>query len=213
MRGLERGQRPALLTLECQRGVVEPELAGRAGLSEQAAQRAIIAKIAILATLCRSVGVPVFHNLLVHRPDFAGSGRNAPLLGANYKRRSMLAGTPEVELVEPLAGHASDFEVARLTGVTPFYGTALEIMLRNCAVTTVIITGVSTNLGVPGAGIEAINRGFNVVFAQDCIAGVWAEAHDFHVQHTLPILGTVSDSITIAAALLASAASDPSTQH
>ena len=74
MRGLERGQRPALLTLECQRGVVEPELAGRAGLSEQAAQRAIIAKIAILATLCRSVGVPVFHNLLVHRPDFGFPG-------------------------------------------------------------------------------------------------------------------------------------------
>ena len=206
VRGLETGKRAALLTIECQRGVIAPEFASRAGLSEQCEQRGIAERIGALADVCRSLGVPVVHNMLVHRPDYAGSGINAPLLGANAKAKKMLAGTPEVELDPRLRAQPSDFELARFTGVTPFYGTSLEILLRNLGVTTLILTGVSTNLGIPGAGIEAINRGFSVVFAEDCTAGVWAEAHEFHVVNTLPVLGVVSTSDAVIEALRANAA-------
>jgi nicotinamidase-related amidase len=63
--------------------------------------------------------------------------------------------------------------------VTAFYGTPLDQLLRNCGVRTVVLTGVSTNLGIPGSAIEAVNRGYSVVIPEDCTAGVWPEAHDF----------------------------------
>jgi nicotinamidase-related amidase len=203
LRGLEPGKRAALLTLECQRGVIDPAFASRAGLSEQCEQRRMVEKIATLADAFRAAGLPVVHNKLVHRADYGGTGVNAPLLGANFKARKMIVGTPHVDLDPRLRAQPSDYEVERFTGVTPFHATPLEILLRNCGVTTVIITGVSTNLGVPGAAIEAINRNFSVIFPEDCTAGVWPEAHEFHVVNTLPILGVVTTSEAVIEALQA----------
>jgi len=38
-------------------------------------------------------------------------------------------------------------------------------------VKTVIPTGVSANMGIVGTAIEAVNHGYRLVFAADCIAG------------------------------------------
>ncbi|HVW42022.1 MAG TPA: isochorismatase family cysteine hydrolase [Amycolatopsis sp.] len=204
IRGIQPGVGIALLTMECQNGPTNPEYSGPDGLAGQCEQRKIIDRIADLADVCREAGFPVFHNKLVHRPDWAGSGVNSPLLGSNKKRHKMVRGTPEVEMHPRLRAHPDDFYVERLTGVTPFYASALDQLLRNCDTRTVILTGVSTNLGIPGAAIEAVNRGYNVVIPEDCTAGVWPEAHEFQVKHTLPILAamTTSDELVDAIRLM-----------
>jgi nicotinamidase-related amidase len=68
-------------------------------------------------------------------------------------------------------------------------------------VRTLIVTGVSTNLGVPGAVIEAVNRGYSVIVAEDCTAGVWPEAHTFVVEQLLPPLAVIASSDEIISAL------------
>jgi len=65
----------------------------------------------------------------------------------------------------------------------------------------VVVTGVSTNIGVPGACLESVNRGFGVVVPEDCTAGAWPEAHEFQVTHTLPLLATVTTSEAVREAL------------
>ena len=90
---------------------------------------------------------------------------------------------------------------ARTRSVAPFHGTELEWILRAERVTTVIVTGVSTNIGVPGACLEATNRAFTAVVPEDCIAGSSTEIHDFQVKHTLPLLATVTTNEEIRSAL------------
>src|SRR3954454_22427119 len=107
VRGLESGRRAALLTIECQNGVINPTYASNSPLAAQCAERDIVTRIARLAAACRQQGHPVFHNKLVHRPDWAGSNVNSGLLGSNRKRRAMLMSTPEVDL-HPELGAADE---------------------------------------------------------------------------------------------------------
>ena len=159
MRGLEDRGAVALLTIECQNGATNPDYSSNDGLPGQCAERQIMGRIARLSAGCRARDIPVFHSKLVHRDDWRGSNLNSPLLGSNRKRRKMIAGNPDSDLHPELGAAASDFVLERTHGVTAFYGSALDQLLRNCGVRTVVVTGVSTNLGILGAVIEAVNRG------------------------------------------------------
>lgn len=197
IRGLEKSQRAALITIECQNGPTNPAFSGPEGLPQQCEERGIIEKISILAHAFRSHSLPVFHGTLAHRDDWAGSNVNSPLLGSNRKKRKMLRGGHEVELHPKLGAQPEDFVLERLHGVTAFYGTPLDQLLRNCGVETVVLAGVSTNLGIPGAAIEAVNRGYAVVVPEDCTAGVWPEAHEFVITQFLPPLAVVTTSAEV----------------
>jgi nicotinamidase-related amidase len=112
-----------------------------------------------------------------------------------------VAGRPEAEIHPELAPRPEDVVMSRVHGLSPFHGTELEPVLRAHGVETVILTGVSTNVGIPGASPEAVNRGFAVVVPEDCAAGAWPEAHEFQVRHTLPLLATVTTADDVKAAL------------
>ena len=47
----------------------------------------------------------------------------------------------------------------------------LRLATRECGVQTVVATGVSLNVGIPGVVIEALNHGYHVVLVTDCVAG------------------------------------------
>lgn len=74
-------------------------------------------------------------------------------------------------VVAPLDPHEGDVVLNRLHGMTAFFATPLDQYLRRAGVTTVIVTGVSANIGVIGTAIEAMNLGYQVVVPSDCIAG------------------------------------------
>src|SRR5690606_12869344 len=118
VRGLEDPKQVALLTIECQNAITDSNFEGNSTLQEQCESRKIIPRIAELSRACRSVGIPILHSTLTHRPDWAGSNINSPLLGASKKRKRLLAGTPDVELNPGLQAQPSDFVLDRMHGVT-----------------------------------------------------------------------------------------------
>jgi nicotinamidase-related amidase len=205
VRGLEAGQRAALLVNECQRGILDPELAGLGGLAAQSAERGIAARIAELAAVFRAAGAPVVYSTIVTREDRKGSAASCLLLAKLLKDGAVTEGGEGADILPELRPEPGDFVVRRMQGLTPFHGTELEPLLRNLGVQTVVVTGVSTNIGVPGACLEAVNRGFQVVVPEDCTAGAWPEAHEFQVRHTLPLLATVTTSARAAEAVRAAA--------
>jgi nicotinamidase-related amidase len=201
VRGLERGRRAALVINECQNGMVNPAESSNDGLAAQAGARGIVPRIARLAAAFRAAGAPVVYTTIVMRPDGAGTQANCLLLGSMKKKGAMVAGRKEAEIHPDLAPHPSDIVVQRVHGLTPFHGSELEPLLRERGVGSVVLAGVSTNIGIPGTALEAVNRGFTVVVAEDCTAGAWPEAHEFQVRHTLPLLATVASADDVAAAL------------
>lgn len=194
-------QNSALLMNECQNAMTDPAFSHNVGLAQGVVDRDVIGHIATLAEAFRSTGRPVVHNTIVPRSDFAGFTANCLLLGSLKKQRVVVADSPASAINPRLGPEPSDLVVNRVHGLSPFHGTELEQILRNCGVQTVVIVGVSTNIGVPGACLEAVNRGFQVVVPEDCTAGAWPEAHAFQVTNTLPLLATVTTSDDVIAAL------------
>ena len=201
VRGLDGGEPAALVINECQNGMVNPDFASRPGLADEADRRGMVGHLAALARACREAGVLVVHSTIVPRPDHLGTLRNCLLLASLVKNGVVVAGNPAAEIHPDLTPQDGDVVLARVHGLTPFHSTELEPILRSRGVQTVIVTGVSTNVGIPGACLEAVNRGFTVVVPEDCTAGAWPEAHEFQVQHTLPLLATVTTSADVAAVL------------
>jgi nicotinamidase-related amidase len=195
---------PALLLNECQNAMTDPASsgqAGRVGLATEVVRRGMIENIAALADAFRRHGRPVVHCTIVPRADYAGFSANCLLLGSLKKKGAVVAGSTAAGINPGVAPQPRDVVVERTHGLTPFHGTELDQILRNLGTQTVVITGVSTNVGIPGACLEAVNRGFQVVVPEDCTAGAWPEAHEFQVQHTLPLLATVTTSDAVLAAL------------
>jgi nicotinamidase-related amidase len=59
-----------------------------------------------------------------------------------------------------------------------FLGTNFEFMLRNRSITTIIFTGIATEMGIESSARDASNRGFYTVVVSDCVSSMDREAHE-----------------------------------
>jgi nicotinamidase-related amidase len=181
----------ALLMMECQAGVIGA--GARMGpLAAAVARHGTVAHIARLLAAARRAGVPVFHLTMARRPDGAGTAMNCLLLAAGRKGTPLIPGSPQQAIVPELAPQEADHVLMRFHGVTPFHGTELDQLLRNLAVRTVVVTGVSVNVGIPGLTIEAVNAGYQVVLPREAVAGTPDDYVDAVMEHTLRLLATIT---------------------
>jgi nicotinamidase-related amidase len=186
--------RAAVLTMEVQRGVVG-DLASIRPLADVVDAVGLIPNTARLLAAARRSGRAVVHCRAAFRPDRAGSFQNVPLVNRLLENpRHMLLGSPEAELVPELGPEEGDLDSVRLHGMSPFYGTELDPLLRSCGVSTVVATGVSLNVGILGLVIEAINRGYHVVIPTDCVTGYPQEYADSVLQNSLLRITTQTTS-------------------
>jgi nicotinamidase-related amidase len=185
-------RRPAVVTMELQRGVVG-DLSSFPALADEVDRVGVIAHTARLTVAARRVGVPVVHCTAGFRADRRGSPSNAPLIAALLHRpEHLLEQTGAVEIVPALGAEPVDLVSHRRHGVSPFIGTTLDPTLRALGVSTVVATGVSLNLGIVGLVVEAVNLGYRVVVATDAVAGIPADYADDVLHHTLALVATLA---------------------
>lgn len=201
IKGLEKGQKAALLISECQNAMTRTGYPTVASLSAEVEKRNIVANIAALSARCRENGVRVIHCTIVALPGFSGFKVCSPLMASMKKRGTLVEGNDASAINPQLALQGDDLEIRRRHGVSGFHGTELESILRGLGIETVILCGVSTAIAIPGMTTEAINRGFNVVIPEDCTASGTAESHAFQIRHHLPALACITSSAEVSAAL------------
>lgn len=146
----------------------------------------------------RSAGATVGHCIFTMTPTREGTRMDLPMMFAARKDPNYLLQGSEQAKVLPLLGpHADDLISERHVSVTPFTRTDLHSQLSARGVETVVICGVSLNVGVPGMAIEAVNLGYSVVVARDCVAGFPEDYAQGVLVNMLPSMSTVSDSQSI----------------
>jgi len=84
-----------------------------------------------------------------------------------------------------------------------FYGTELDLQLRRRGITTLVMCGISTNIGVESTARDAWERGYAIVFAEDAMASFDAAAHAFAVKNIFVRLGRVRSTSDVMAGLAA----------
>ncbi|GAC1317094.1 MAG: cysteine hydrolase [Acidimicrobiales bacterium] len=184
--------RTAVVTMEMQRGVVG-DLAVLPDLAAEVARRGTAVATARLVSGARAHGVRVVHCTVEYPADGAGGPTNAPLLAALARGpQHLLAGAPAVELVPGLGPEPEDLIEARSHGVSPFGGTSLAATLGSLGIETLVVAGVSVNLGVFGLAVEAVNLGYRVVIPVDAVAGLPTEYAADVLRHSLSLVARLT---------------------
>ncbi|KOU29978.1 isochorismatase [Streptomyces sp. WM6373] len=182
----------ALLTVECQNGVVGEESA-LPELAKEARDSGMLRRVAALVDAARGAGVQVLHAVAERRPDGLGANSNARLFRAAGKLPvRQLTGSRAVEVAAPITVADRDLVVRRLHGLSPMAGTDLDALLRNLGIRTLVVTGVSSNIAIPNTVFDAVNLGYQVVVPADAIAGVPASCTGEVIRNSLALVAAVT---------------------
>ncbi|HUZ08251.1 MAG TPA: hydrolase [Candidatus Paceibacterota bacterium] len=82
-----------------------------------------------------------------------------------------------------------------------FYGTDLDLQLRRRGMTTIVLAGIATNIGVESTARDAFERGYEQIFAEDAMSALAAAHHEHAVTQILPRIGRVRRTAEVLAAL------------
>jgi nicotinamidase-related amidase len=72
-----------------------------------------------------------------------------------------------------------------------FYGTELDPLLRRRGITTLLLGGIATNLGVESAAREAHDRGYEQILIEDAATAFDSQAHHDSVSRVFSLIGRV----------------------
>ena len=195
----------AVLTMELQNGVVGTG-ALMAALVEEVERVGVRPTAGRLCTAARDRGIQVVHCVAENRPDGRGATDNCKVFAMNNRLRRETGSTPidqrtdGAKLVAELGPDDRDIVVARIHGLTPFTQTSLDQILRNMSIRTLVVTGVSVNLGIFGTVMSAADLGYNVVIVRDGVCGVPREYAEAVLENSLSLLATIASADDVIAA-------------
>lgn len=72
-----------------------------------------------------------------------------------------------------------------------FYGTELDLQLRRRKINTIVLCGISTNIGVETTAREAYQRGYNQIFVEDAMSAGSKEEHESSINFIFPRIGLI----------------------
>jgi len=82
-----------------------------------------------------------------------------------------------------------------------FYGTDLDLQLRRRGIDTIVLAGISTNIGVESTARSAWEQGYNQVIVEDACSAHNADQHNGSMNVIFPRIGRVRSTEEVLAAL------------
>jgi ureidoacrylate peracid hydrolase len=152
-----------------------------------APQRAVI-------DAARAVGAPVVWVRDAHRPQLR-------------RDREFLKRTPHcveggwgAEVVDALGARADEIHLLKRR-YSAFFGTDLDLTLKDCGVDQLVIFGVVTNICVRSTVHDAFFEGYDVIVPEDCCAATGPREQESSLYDIATHFGTVSRAQDVIAAL------------
>lgn len=136
---------------------------------ETPAARAVVPRLVEALGICRDAGTRVIYTAHVHRRDGSGMGLFDDMHPPIASRDALVDGTPGVDIYAELAP-AEGEHVIKKHRYSAFFGTDLDIVLREWNIDTVIISGTTTENCCLATARDAMFRNYRVVFLSDATA-------------------------------------------
>jgi nicotinamidase-related amidase len=197
--------RTAVVTIDCHRGHLDPEVATMPVAPEGAAR--VVKQVRHLLEFARSRGLPVIHVLLQNRvlPDGIPEPMHNPFWRAVEEvgqtltpgrastiSRHNLVGSVQTELMPELGPAPTDIVIATKRRLSIFRDTDLDLTLRELGVDTLVLVGINTNTCVQCAAFEAMNRDLRVIVVAEGVHSMYGDdLHFFALQNIARCLGWV----------------------
>ncbi|GIG93218.1 cysteine hydrolase family protein [Plantactinospora endophytica] len=201
----------ALLVIDMQRDFLEPGGFGESLGNDVAELRRTIDPLAALLTAARETGLPVVHTREGHLPDLSDCPPAKRARGAPSRRigdpgpngRILIRGEYGHDIVDELAPIDGE-PVVDKPGKGAFYATGLDTLLADRGITSLLVTGVTTEVCVHTTVREANDRGYECLVLADCVGSYFPEFQRVGLDMIAAqggIFGWVADSAALIAAL------------
>jgi nicotinamidase-related amidase len=172
----------ALLLIDMQRDFVEPGGFGETLGNDVSQLRAVIPPLAAALAATRDAGIAVIHTREGHLPDLSDCppakltrGKPALRIGdPGPKGRILIRGEYGHDIIDELAPADGELVIDK-PGKGSFYATGLDDTLRSRGITSLIVTGVTTEVCVHTTVREANDRGYECLVLADCVGSYFPE--------------------------------------
>jgi nicotinamidase-related amidase len=184
-------RKAALVLIDLQQGIVGRPCAPHAGPD-------VVRNASRLADKFRALGSFVVLVRVAFQPD----AKDILNLPSDVPMQFNVSALPPgwAEIVPELGPQPGDLVVTKRQWGA-FYGTELDLQLRRRGVRTIVLGGISTNIGVESTARSAYEHGYAQVFVEDAMASNSAEAHEFAVKNILARIGNVRSTDEVLSAL------------
>jgi nicotinamidase-related amidase len=169
----------ALVLIDLQKGIVPATLAPRSGLD-------VVAQAVKLARRFREAKAPV---VLVN-VNFAADGADMVKVQTDATTQRGPFPPDFAEIVSEMGPEPTDILVTKRSWGA-FYGTELDLQLRRRGITTIVLGGIATNMGVESTARPAHEHGYQLILVEDAMSSRSAELHEFAITKIFPLLGLV----------------------
>jgi nicotinamidase-related amidase len=175
----------ALLVIDMQRDFVEPGGFGETLGNDVSQLRRVIAPLQRTLAATRAAGVMVIHTREGHLPDLSDCppaklerGRPSMRIGdLGPGGRILIRGEQGHGIIDELAPVDGE-PVIDKPGKGAFYSTELAAVLSAANITSLVVTGVTTEVCVHTTVREANDRGYECLVLSDCVGSYFPEFHD-----------------------------------
>ena len=195
----------ALIVIDMQRDFLLPGGFGETLGNDVSQLAAVIPPLREVLAAARAAGMLIIHTREGHRPDLS----DLPPAKHRRGKPSLRIGDPGPYgriLIRGEYGHDIIDELAPIEGETvidkpgkgAFYATDLQLILESHDITSLIITGVTTEVCVHTTVREANDRGYEVLVPSDCVGSYFPEFQRIGLDMVAAqggIFGWVSDSV------------------
>lgn len=149
---------------------------GAEGFGPEVRRRQVLENTARALAAARSADVLVGYVRVGFSAGYVDCPPGTPRFQKARERGILKLGTWGTEVHEAIAPAAGDFDIVKHR-VSPFYGTTLEPTLRASGITTLVVSGVSTNAVVQSAVREGLDRDYRMVVLEDACSALSDEEH------------------------------------
>lgn len=151
----------AMIVVDMQHDFVAPGVPMRS-----AHAHAMVPRLAQTLAECRRRGVRVIYTAHVHRRDGCDMGLFDDLYAPIAERAALVDETPGAQIYDALAPAPGE-HVIKKHRYSGFFGTDLDIVLREWGISTVVISGTTTENCCHATARDAMFRNYKVVFLSD----------------------------------------------
>jgi nicotinamidase-related amidase len=184
-------ERAALVVIDLQKGIVGMKAAPHDPSS-------VVQNAARIADAFRQRGLPVF--LVRVTPSADRKDSLHPRIDESSTPSQWNRPPDWSEIVPEMNKQESDFVITKRQWGA-FHGTELDLQLRRRGIDTIVLCGISTDIGVESTARFAYEYGYHQVFAEDAMTARSATGHAHAVNEIFPRIGMVRKTEDILAAL------------
>lgn len=131
--------------------------------------RAMVPVLADALKFCREKGIKVIYTTHCHRSDGSDMGLFDDLYAPIATRAGLVDNTPGIEIYPELKPAPGE-HVVKKHRYSAFYGTDMDIILRQWGIETVIVSGTTTENCCHATARDAMFHDYKVVFLSDATA-------------------------------------------